>query len=109
MDRQSFINQLIDITETLSENKKNSCYAITGSWGCGKSFVLDMYEDQITQIQTSETTMGKYLLFHYNCWQYDYYSEPLIAIIASILDAINDQTDLLSEETREFLKVTLQK
>ena len=109
LDRQSFINQLIDIAETLSENKKNSCYAITGSWGCGKSFVLDMYEDQITQIQTSETTMGKYLLFHYNCWQYDYYSEPLIAIIASILDAINDQTALLSEETREFLKVTLQK
>lgn len=109
LDRHTFVNQLIDVTEVLSKNKKNSCYAITGSWGSGKSFVLDMYESQISQIQTSETTMGKYLVFHYNCWQYDYYEEPLIAIIAAILDAIDDKTALLNEETRETLKVTLQK
>ena len=107
LDRSAFVDQIVSISNTLSEHHKNACFAITGEWGIGKSFVLDLYENQIRNIQTSSTTMGRYLLFHYNCWQYDYYDEPLKAIVAAMLDDIDKNVHLLNERTRIALKETL--
>jgi len=28
----------------------------------------------------------KFYVFHYNCWQYDYYEEPSVAIISAMLE-----------------------
>ena len=109
LDRKAFIDQLIEVINMLAVNKKSVCFALNGSWGIGKSFVLKMLEDQIVNIQTEESTFGKYMLFHYDCWKYDYYDEPLIAIVAALLDAIDNQVHLLSDEKRtrikSFLKV----
>ena len=44
LNRQSFVDQLLNITDALSKTRKNACYAITGDWGAGKSFVLDTVE-----------------------------------------------------------------
>lgn len=107
LNRQDFVGNLIRITEILAANKKNASYALNGVWGVGKSFVLDMFEQQVEQIQTETTTMGKYLLFHYNCWQYDYYDEPLVAITAAMLDTIEEKVYLFSDETRQNLKELL--
>ena len=46
LNREPFVNQLIKIAEMLSDKKMNACYAINGSWGVGKTFVLDMFEKQ---------------------------------------------------------------
>lgn len=104
LNRRDFVGRMITISEMLSANKKNACYALNGSWGVGKSFVLGMFEEQVIQIQTPETTMGKYLLFHYDCWKYDYYEEPLTAIVAALLDSIDEQVHLFSEEKRTKIK-----
>lgn len=104
LNRQEVVDKMITVSEMLSANKKNACYALNGAWGVGKSFVLGMFEKQIVQIQTSETTMGKYLLFHYDCWKYDYYEEPLTAIVAALLDSIDEQVKLFPEETRTKIK-----
>lgn len=32
---------------------------------------------QLEVIQKEETADDWYFVFHYNCWQYDYYEEPL--------------------------------
>lgn len=104
LDRQPFVDQMIDVVDLISANKKNVCFALNGSWGVGKSFVLRMFEEQIAKIQTSETTMGKYILFHYDCWKYDYYEEPLMAIVAALLDSIDEQVNLFSEEKRAKIK-----
>lgn len=101
LDRQPFIDQLIAVVETLAESRRNACYAINGSWGVGKSYVLDRFEKQIARYHTEGTTLSKYLVFHYNCWQYDYYAEPLVAIIAAILDAIDENVKVLSLQNRE--------
>ena len=71
LDRQSFVDQLMNVAQTLSENKKSACYAINGEWGIGKTFVLDMFEKTIRDIGQDGTVLSKYLVFHYNCWQYD--------------------------------------
>lgn len=42
--------------------------------------------------EQSEDLMGdKYFVCYYNCWEYDYYEEPIISIISSISDNIQQQ------------------
>lgn len=107
LGRQEFVNQLISVAETLAANKKNACYALNGEWGVGKSFVLEAFEKQIAAYQQDGPETNKYLVFHYDCWQYDYYDEPLIAIVAVILDQIDKQARLIPEEKREKIKAAL--
>ena len=107
LNRQDFIDKMLNITEIISTSRKNVCYALNGKWGIGKSFVLDMFEKQIERIQSEETNTDKYFLFHYNCWQYDYYEEPIISIVSSMLDQIDEKENLLSDETKIKIKSAL--
>ena len=49
LNREEFVEKLFNLTQQLSFNKKNATFAIDGSWGVGKSFVLDMYEEKLSQ------------------------------------------------------------
>ena len=100
LNRQSFVDQLLNITNALSKTRKNACYAITGDWGAGKSFVLDMFEAQAGVICQERPIPEKYLIFRYNCWEYDYYDEPLVAIVASMLDQIDEKVKLLPSDLK---------
>lgn len=100
LNRQSFVDQLLNITDALSKTRKNACYAITGDWGAGKSFVLDMFEAQAGVICQEGPISEKYLIFRYNCWEYDYYDEPLVAIVASMLDQIDEKVKLLPSDLK---------
>ncbi len=103
LDRQEFVDKVINVIEILSEQKKNACFAINGEWGVGKSFVLKMIEEQLSIIQTEENAGDKYIIFNYNCWQYDYYEEPIVAIVATILEQIDDKIEIIPAEKREII------
>ena len=103
LDRQEFVDKVINIVEILSEQQKNACFAINGGWGVGKSFVLKMIEEQLSIIQNEDTAGDKYIIFHYNCWQYDYYEEPIVAIVATLLEQIDDKINIISKEKREII------
>ncbi len=92
LGRGPFVDQLMEIIGILSKSRRSCTFAINGSWGAGKTFVLDMLKHRL-QEQKAGT---QYLVFDYNCWQYDYYEEPLIAIVSSMLDSINQQTKFIS-------------
>lgn len=104
LNRDAFVEELIQLTENIANNKKTTSFAIDGDWGCGKSFVLDMFEEKLAEIQSEETATDKYFIVRYNCWKYDYYEEPLIAIVAAILDVINEKTSVLTPEQSEKVK-----
>lgn len=104
LDRDIFVDQIIKIVELSSNNRNSIRFAINGSWGVGKSFVLDMIEKKLEEIQSEDTCSNKYLVFHYNCWEYDYYEEPLVAIVASMLDTINEKENLISNEMKSKIK-----
>lgn len=103
LNRQEFINRLKTVIELLSSNKKNTCFAVSGSWGIGKSYVLDNFEKQLLFEQDGKTALDKYFVFHFNCWEYDYYEEPLIAIISAMLDEIANKEHIFSPSARSHV------
>lgn len=104
LSRQEYVNKLIEIVGCVSKKKNGCCFSIDGQWGIGKTYVLDMFCEQINQIQSEETNTEKYFVFNYNCWKYDYYEEPSIAIVSAMLDRIQEEETLFGENTDDFLK-----
>lgn len=100
LNRQTIVDQMIQLLDILSYSRSSCTFALNGKWGSGKTFVLNMLERQLREYQDGE----KYIVFHYNCWQYDYYEEPLVAIIAAMLDSLDEQTKLFSPDTCETLR-----
>jgi len=107
LDRSTFVEQLIEIANLISDGRKSACYAINGEWGVGKSFVLDMFEKEIELQQSEITANDKYMVFRYNCWAYDYYKEPIIAIVAALIDAIDEKERMVPAEIRGRIKGVL--
>lgn len=105
LNRGEFVEQLLRLMEHISSNKAATCFAINGAWGCGKSFVLDIFQEKLEQIQSEETHTDKYFVIRYNSWKFDYYEEPLVAIVSTMIAAIEEKTKLFpdSEEKREIL------
>lgn len=98
LNRDEFINRVIQLVKLISSNKGNMTFAINGSWGCGKTFVLEEIERRL-----SEDESKKYLVIHYNCWQYDYYDEPLIALVSALHDYA-DSTKPIPDDARVEIK-----
>ncbi len=105
LKRDAFVDQLLRLMDNISSNKASTCFAINGPWGCGKSFVLDMFEEQLNMIQSEETFTDRYFVIRYNSWKFDYYEEPLVAIVSTMIAAIEEKTKLFpdSQEKREIL------
>lgn len=104
LDRGGFIEKLKNLVKIISENKQGCCFGLNGLWGSGKSFVLEEFEKEIKEIQSEETGDNKYFVFHYDCWKYDYYEEPAIAIIAAMLDATDRELNFFTSKQREGVK-----
>lgn len=87
LNRGAFIDQTVDIIEKLSKEKKNCCFSIDGKWGSGKSFVINKIEERLPKYNFEEE--DGYIVFRYNCWKYDYYEEPIEAIVNVIFREID--------------------
>ena len=109
LERDDFISRLVDITENLAAKKKGICYAINGEWGVGKTFALNLYKEVIRKIESETGSASKYLIFEYNAWEYDYYSEPLIAIVAALLDQIDKNVNMIPSDKKKILIELLKK
>ena len=105
LNRDEYVERLIKITQSISEAKASTCFAINGQWGCGKSFVLDMFEEKLNAIRSEESEDSGYFVVRYNCWEYDYYEEPLVAIVAAMIPMIEEKTKMFpdSKEKQEVL------
>ena len=104
LDRGAFVDNVLKIVNQLSENKKGCCFAIEGSWGIGKTFVIEEFEKRLQVEQSEETKSDKYFVFHYNCWQHDYYEEPAVAIISAMLSSIKEDETVVNQEIDGLVK-----
>ena len=76
LNRQQFVDDVKKIVDFAAAKKENLAFAINGQWGSGKTFVLDMLEEKLKD---------NYTVFHFNAWEYDYYDEPLIALLTATI------------------------
>lgn len=81
LSRQPFIDLLKNIISNQSATKTGYSIAIDGEWGSGKTWVLKELENQLS---------NKYLIFHYNAWENDFYEEPLVAILSVLISSLQD-------------------
>lgn len=104
LDRGDFIKKLKNLVSIISENNQGCCFGLNGRWGSGKSFILEKFENEIKQIQSEDTNDNKYFVFHYDCWKYDYYDEPAIAIIAAMLDEVDNELNIFTTNQKVLAK-----
>ena len=102
--RGEFVGNVIRIVNQLSDIKKGCCFAIEGGWGVGKTFVIEKIEEELKKVQSEDTNNDRYFVFHYNCWQHDYYEEPSIAIISAMIASITEDAAFLSKDVDNTIK-----
>ena len=91
LNRDAVIEDLFCIVQSASKNQAYCPFAIEGAWGVGKTFILEGLEKKL-EIEINEDTFdNRYFVFHYNCWKYDYYEEPAIAIVSALKDKVDKE------------------
>lgn len=81
LSRQPYIDLLKSIIVNQKDNQSGYSFAIDGEWGCGKTWVLNKLENELVK-------ENKYLIFHYNAWENDFYDEPLVAILSVMIERL---------------------
>ena len=101
LKREKFIGLLKDIVVQKSKDGNSGySFAIDGKWGCGKSWILDKLENQLRD--------DGYLVIHYNCWENDYYEEPLVALLSVVIEAVEQCLSLkMKRGAKERIKTCL--
>lgn len=79
LQREEFVEKVCKILSLNHELGQGYSLGINGTWGCGKSFVLEMIEEKLSKY---------YFIFHYDAWKYSIYDEPLIAILTVLTDEL---------------------
>lgn len=98
LNRDKFIDNVVQVVCQLSDNRRGCCFAIEGCWGIGKTFVVEGIEEKLRVCQSEEAKDDRFFVFHYNCWQHDYYAEPAIAIISAMQSSICEDKTIISDE-----------
>lgn len=96
-DYVAFLQDMLD-AENEDSYKKTHIIELDGSWGCGKSYILN---------KLMEEAKDKYVFFAYNAWENDYYEEPLVGLlycIAKELNRINKIDNVINGISKKVIK-----
>ncbi len=102
LDRAKIMSDIEQILVLLSEQKQGRVFALDGKWGYGKTYILEQLEKELEVLQNEETQDDRFYVFHYNCWQYDYYEEPAVAIVSAMLDKYGGKSE--KEKAQKVIK-----
>lgn len=95
--RDEIVNKLKNLIDKLVR-EENFCLALNGEWGSGKTFVMQMLQNEL--VNTPE-----YIVINYDAWKNNFYHDPLIAILYCILDGLKDYVNKnqnIGEIVKEF-------
>ena len=92
LSRKTYIDLFKSIIANQSNNSSGYSFAIDGEWGCGKTWILTELESQF-----EDDSENKYLIFHYNTWENDFYDEPLVAIFSVMIECLKKQKTKVKE------------
>ena len=89
--RKPFIEQIIKVIEYYADKNQSVSFSIQGSWGSGKSWILNNLAAELYNMQDIDIPGGKYCVLKFNPWEYDYYNEPLISLILSLKNQVSSE------------------
>lgn len=93
LDRIPFVERTMNLLRGVRDNRQSMAFSINGKWGCGKTFVLNLLAERIKEENETHPAKEKQFIFiRYDCWKYDYYSEPVVALVSAMQDAIQGNT-----------------
>ena len=93
LDRIPFVERTMNLLRGLRDNRQSMAFSINGKWGCGKTFVLNLLAERIKEEnKTNKAKKKQFIFIRYDCWKYDYYSEPVVALVSAMQDAIQGNT-----------------
>lgn len=94
--RQAFVDKICGLVDSLQKDQ-HFCLSINGAWGSGKSFVLQMIEEQLAKKQ-------EYIIVKYDAWNNSFYSDPLIAILSCIIDGVDGKLYIVEQYEKKLKK-----
>ena len=112
------IENIVNIINSCVDNQKPVTFSIEGAWGAGKTWTLEKIEAKLKGLDLSKTytptelkrASSDYFIITYNAWEKDYCEEPLIAILLSIINQLNEKLvffNVLKEGAKELLQKSL--
>lgn len=100
LNRDEIINKITEIIKSVNCEEDNRSFAIEGKWGIGKTFIADKIEEKFKNEKD-------FIIFKYNAWSNNYYEEPLVAMITTMIDQLNDYYEITFKGlTKRVLKNT---
>lgn len=99
LGREDYVNNVVSIVKDCAKKSKPITFAIEGKWGQGKTWLINKIEAKLKNLDISkdytkekyEKSSSEYFIIHYNAWEKDYYEEPLLAILSTIVSELNKQ------------------
>ena len=112
-DRYNKYQEIEDIVGIIKNSltlKKPITFSIEAEWGKGKTWILEKIEAKLNGVdlskQYTEEDMkqanGEYFVIRHNAWEKDYCEEPLIGILFSLINQMNEK--LLAYNVSEKFK-----
>ena len=109
LDRSTLIDQIIKVIEYYADKNHSVSFSIQGSWGIGKSWIINNLAAELYNMQDINIPGGKYCVLKFNPWEYDYYNEPLISLILSLKNQVNSEKAIfpINEEHIQMFKYSM--
>ena len=97
LERKPLVDKICYLVDNLPKDD-HFCLALNGEWGSGKTFVLNMLEEEFSKHE-------EYFVVKYDAWKNSFYHDPLIAILYSIIDSLKEPLDLAEDKKRKCERV----
>lgn len=94
--REEIVDKICGLVGSLKKDK-NFCLAINGAWGSGKTFVLDMIAEKLSERQ-------EYIVIKYDAWENNFYPDPLIAILSCVIDSLAEKLSKMRGYTKAVVE-----
>lgn len=80
LNRKEDVENITKIINNMRTLKEFNSFAINGSWGTGKTFLINMLKESLG---------SEYLFIIYDAWQNNYFDEPLIGLLDCLMKNLN--------------------
>lgn len=119
------VEDISSIIRSCVEMEKPITFSIEGEWGKGKTWIVEKVADTLNGIDVTleddnknkKAGVDDFLVFNYNAWEKDYYEEPLLAILITLINQLNkhlllenivkSELKTLYEESKVILETAL--